>query len=369
MWEQSFIEFLFYCLYLSFFLQLFYAYSFLKLSFYKKSAKNHIEGVSVIICAKDESSNLSRNLESFLEQDFPLYEVIVVDDQSIDGSRYILKDFSKRYSHLNVVTIEENVNHRIGKKFALTIGIKTAKYDQLLLTDADCKPSSDQWIKTMSSNFDDKEIVLGYSPYKKQNGFLNILIRFDAFQTALQYFSASLHLIPYMGVGRNLAYKKSLFFKVKGFASHIHISSGDDDLFIKDIANRRNTSIEIDHKSHVISDPKTSWEDWVFQKRRHLSPSFMYKIHHKILLSLWPFSLFVFWISSIFLFILSYNLLILYIIVLSRFILFYLVYYKSMRSLRSFDLYLIYPFMEIIYVVLQLFFVLLNFLNTSNKWK
>ena len=100
----------------------------MKLSFYKKSSKNHTGGVSVIICAKDESSNLSRNLESFLEQDFPLYEVVVVDDQSIDGSRYVLKDLSKRYSHLNVVTIEENVNHRIGKKFPLTIGIKTAKY-------------------------------------------------------------------------------------------------------------------------------------------------------------------------------------------------------------------------------------------------
>ena len=172
-----------------------------------------------------------------------------------------------------------------------------------------------------------------------------------------------------MGVGRNLAYKKSLFFKVKGFASHIHISSGDDDLFIKDIANRRNTSIEIDHKSHVISDPKTSWEDWVFQKRRHLSTSFMYKLHHKILLALWPFSLFIFWISSICLFILSYNILTLYIIVLFRIILFYLVYYKSMRVLRSFDLYLIYPFIEIVYVVLQLFFVLLNLLNKSTKWK
>ena len=208
-----FVNIFFWIFVFSIVIQLFYAlFFFLRLSFYKEKKGAFNGGVSVIICAKDESENLSKNLPSFLEQDYPTFEVIVVNDQSVDGTKYLLQDLEKKYKNLKVVTIDDHIISRVGKKFALTIGIKTAQYDYILLSDADCATVSNNWIRKMSASFSEKDIVLGISPYKKQKGLLNKFIRFDEFIVMIQYLSFALAKIPYMGVGRNLGYKKSLFF-------------------------------------------------------------------------------------------------------------------------------------------------------------
>jgi len=172
-----------------------------------------------------------------------------VNHASNDNTFDILRDLQLKYNNLNVVTIEQDLNFFKGKKFPLSIGIKSAKHEILLLTDADCKPNSDHWIKTMVSNYNtETEIILGYGPYNKSKGFLNMLIRYDTTMIALQYFSFALIGMPYMGVGRNLSYRRSTFYKIKDFTSHYSISSGDDDLFIKQVANNRNTKIELSEK-------------------------------------------------------------------------------------------------------------------------
>ena len=349
---------------LSIIIQIFYCfYFFIRLIFYKENSSSFNEPVSIIICAKDEVENLSRNLPSFLNQKYPKFEIIVVDDQSTDGTRFLLNDYEKRYQNFRVVTIDESVNSKIGKKFALAIGIKTAMYDYVLLSDADCVVQSENWITKMTSSFVDKDIVLGISPYKKETGFLNKLIRFDEFITILQYLSFALAKTTYMGVGRNLAYKKSLFFSVKGFASHIHIPSGDDDLFIKEVANRNNVAIQIDEGADVVSIPKKIFKDWLYQRKRHVSTSKYYRDKHKILLFLFPFSQFLFWTSSIFLFIIYYFFsidLLEFIIFCSlfslRIILFYFIYFKIMKKLRQLDLLWFYPVMEFVFLFVQLFF-------------
>ena len=186
----------------------------------------------------------------------------------------------------------------LGKKFALTLGIKAAKYDYLLLTDADCYPRDKDWISSMAKHFFNKTIVLGYGAYEKHKGLLNKLVRFDTFQVAMQYFSYALIGKTYMGVGRNLAYKKSLFFDNKGFATHLHLPSGDDDLFIKEVATYNNTAISIEYSSHTLSVPKMNWKSWIRQKSRHLSTGIYYKNYHKLMLGSWTLSQILFWLFS-----------------------------------------------------------------------
>lgn len=242
--------------------------------------------ISVIVCARNEIVNLEKYLPTLLTQNYPTYEVVVVNDRSWDGTEEFLEAFEKKHSNVKVVKILDNDKFIAGKKFAVTMGIKAAKYDWLVFTDADCTPNSEHWLMDMQQPEDEKtEIVLGYSPYIKRRSLLNALIRFETFFTAVNYLSFALKGMPYMGVGRNMAYKKSLFFKNKGFAAHIHIPSGDDDLFVNAHANKHNTEIRINADSHVWSEPNRTWRGYLRQKKRHFGAGKLYKPKHKFILS------------------------------------------------------------------------------------
>jgi len=247
--------------------------------------------LSVIICARNEEANLKLYLSEILEQDYPTYEVVVVNDCSNDDTNWVLKEFQLRYKHLRIVDIAEHNRFRHGKKFAVTLGVKAAQYEKLVFTDADCFPQSDKWLQYMGQQFREGiEIVLGYSPYTSGKGFLNKYIRFETFQTALLYLSFALKRNAYMGVGRNLAYTKSLFFRGKGFASHMHIPSGDDDLFVNQNATKSNVAICIHPEAFVWSNPKTSYSSYQRQKKRHFGAGKAYKTKHKRALGIQAFS-------------------------------------------------------------------------------
>lgn len=240
-------------------IQLFYYWGiFSRLAFYKfKNQARKTQAVSVVICAKNEYHNLKENLPIILEQEYPDFEVIVVNDVSDDETYYLLKVLSDKYPHLKIVNFVDNVNFFSGKKFPLTIGIKSAKNDIILLTDADCKPHSMKWIEQMQEQFHSgTEIVLGYGKYKEEPSFLNKIIRFDTLQIAIQYLSMALAGKAYMGVGRNLAYRKNLFYRQNGFINHYKVKSGDDDLFVNAAASDKNTKIMISSDSHTISTAK-----------------------------------------------------------------------------------------------------------------
>jgi biofilm PGA synthesis N-glycosyltransferase PgaC len=243
--------------------------------------------LSVIICARNEAENLKKYLPSILHQDYPNFEIIVVNDRSWDGTADVLEEFEKKYENLKVVTVADGNKFIAGKKFAVTMGIKAAQYDWLVFTDADCEPASSNWLMGMQQpENDNTEILLGYSPYFKKFGILNSLIRFETFFTAVNYLSYALKKMPYMGVGRNMAYKKTLFFKSKGFAAHMHIPSGDDDLFVNANANYANTAIKINRETHVWSEPKASFITYLRQKKRHYGAGKMYKPKHRFILSI-----------------------------------------------------------------------------------
>ena len=259
-----------------------------KLAFYKVKPKQENAAdkqVSIIICAHNEQENLKTYLPAILEQDYQNFEVIVVNDCSEDDTKWVLKEFAERYPHLKIVEIKEHIQLKHSKKFALTMGIKGAQYPYLLMTDADCQPNSNNWLREMVGSFqENKEIVLGYSPYFKFPGFLNRLIRFETSHTAMSYLSYALKGNAYMGVGRNLAYTKELFFKNKGFTEHMHIKSGDDDLFVNANADKHNVEINIHPDAFVYSDPKRTWKSYYKQKARHAGPSVLYKGKHKRML-------------------------------------------------------------------------------------
>lgn len=281
-------------------IQLFY-YSvlFLRLAFFNQKIKSisQTHPVSVIICAKDEAENLAKNLPGSLVQKYSTtHEVIVVNDNSFDESKYILEEYQRTFKQLQLVELKQEARFIQGKKFPLSIGIKTAKHEIVLLTDADCVPASESWIEKMQEGYSDgTEIVLGYGALHKKKGFFNKMVRWEAFHTALQYFSYAIAGLPYMGVGRNLSYKKSVFFRHKGFSSHNHVPGGDDDLFINKAATKKNTNIVIDKDAFTLSQPATSWKHWRKQKARHYTTSKYYKGIHKFLLGLYAFSHFLFY--------------------------------------------------------------------------
>jgi glycosyltransferase involved in cell wall biosynthesis len=279
-------------------IQLFYyLYFFLRLALYKKKTKqvNMEHPISVVICARDEAHNLANNLPGVLVQRYSTtHEIILVNDNSEDETKYLIEEFKKSFKNLNPVILSQEAKMINGKKFPLSIGIKSAKNETLLLTDADCVPASEHWMQLMQDGYDDDiEIVLGYGAYRKRQGILNKLIRFETFQTALQYFSYALAGLPYMGVGRNLSYKKEVFLRNKGFSSINQMPSGDDDLFINQVATRNNTAIVIDHDAHTISEPKTTFHDWMNQKYRHYTTSKYYKKSHAALLGIFALSQFL----------------------------------------------------------------------------
>jgi poly-beta-1,6-N-acetyl-D-glucosamine synthase len=269
---------------------LLYFILFRRLAFYRWKENSSLKwpAVSVVMAARNEEINLQKNLPLLLEQQYPEFEVIVINDQSEDETKYVLEDFERKYPRLKVVQISENVNDFAGKKLALTLGIKAAKHERIILTDADCTPASSSWLSYMAAGYavPGIEIILGFSPYERRPSVLNSLVQFDTFYTALQYFSMALGGSPYMGVGRNLSYDKSLFFRNKGFAPYLKIASGDDDLFINQVANKRNTTIQIHPDSFMISQPKSTWGSWFRQKLRHMRTGKYYKPGHKRALAL-----------------------------------------------------------------------------------
>ena len=254
-------------------------------------------GVTVVLCAHNEAYNISNYLQALLTQDYPEYEVIVVDDGSEDETRAMIERYMVHDERLHMTFVPYGARVGSTKKLALTLAAKAAKYDYLLLTDADCVPESNQWIRTMMAGFEEvqsdkvqstKDLVLGFSPYFIEKGHVNRLIRFDTLFNGLHYLGDALCGHPYMGVGRNLAYRKSLFFESGGFTHSMTSKAGDDDLFVNHLATKTNTAVVVTPESYIWSLPKRTMKEWIQQKRRHLSVSPNYRWGTKIRLLMEP---------------------------------------------------------------------------------
>ena len=358
---------------LTLFLQLYYLLFELSAVGFAKDNVGDIEKfppISVIICARNELKNLRSFLPLVLEQDYPKFQVVVVNDCSWDESAKYLEEMEDAYSILKVVSIHEQEKYQHGKKFALTLGIKAAEYEQLLFTDADCKPADKKWIQSMSRPFaEGREIVIGYGAYMKEPGFLNKWIRYDTAQNALMFLSRAKKGKAYMGVGRNLAYLKSLFFKNKGFASHYHLMSGDDDLFVNETATSKNVAVDLSPSSFTFSKPKTTLGTWIWQKKRHMSTGKYYRRRDKMLIGLFFSSQSLFWFSLLAACLLKLNTEVIVCMVSIRLAIQMLIYWRGFKKLGETDLVLFVPIFDIIIAFVYPLLAVSNLFVKTKSWK
>ncbi len=340
---------------------------------FAKTRKSDIEKlppVSVIICARNELKNLRAFLPSILEQDYPKFQVVVVNDCSWDESSKYLEEMEDAYKVLKVVSIHEQEKYQHGKKFALTLGIKGAEFEHLLFTDADCKPADNHWIKSMVSTLSErKELVIGYGAYMKEPGFLNKWIRFDTAQNALMFLSRAKRGKAYMGVGRNLAYLKSLFFKNKGYANHYHLMSGDDDLFVNETATSTNVSVELDPSSFTYSKPKTSLSTWIWQKKRHMSTGKYYRFRDKLLIGLFFGSQSLFWVLILVASFMKLSTELIVFMASIRLAIQMFIYWRGFKKLGETDLVLLVPFFDIIIAFVYPLLAISNLFVKTKSWK
>lgn len=327
--------------------------------------------VSVIVCAKNEEENVKKYVPLLAQQDYPDFEIVLIDDASSDETLEVFEEFEKEFSNIRLVKVENNEAFWGNKKYALTLGIKAAKKDYLLFTDADCFPNSKDWITSMTSQFTmNKTIVLGYGGYEKvERSFLNKIIRFETVLTALQYFSWAKIGLPYMGVGRNLAYKKEEFFNVNGFIDHIQIRSGDDDLFINQAANKANTTISYTPESFTYSEPKKTYKEWFTQKRRHISTAEHYKFFDKMQLGLFFLSQLFFFILVIILLAFQYQWIAVLAILATRYTIVWTVVGCSAGKLKEKDIKIWFPVVEIALILTQINIFITNIFSKPVYWK
>ncbi len=343
---------------------------------YKKVLKKHkvkentglLPPLTVIISAKNEAENLRNFLPLILNQSYPEFELIVVNDVSTDGAKNILSELQSSYNNLQVLEIEGE--HSKGKKNAVTKAVSAAKYEYLVFTDADCYPISENWLKKIASAYSENtEIIIGYGAYQKQKGLLNKLIRFETLFNAMQYMSFAIFGFPYMGVGRNLSYNKSVWIKNGGFLKHKNILSGDDDLFVNAAATKKNIKILTDSESKTVSIPKNKFRDYLKQKKRHLSTGKYYKQIHKSLLGTEVFSRFVFYVGLIFLISIKKLVLTVMLLYLARIMIIFIFMKKFSDKINDKQNLFFIPIFDILIPLLNFFIFVRTMINKRIVWK
>lgn len=367
---------LFFCFFLL--VQLvFYWIIYARFAFHKTRKKEYSEEekVSVILCVKNEAHYLKRNLQAVLEQDYANFEVVVVNDNSEDGTDGILKEFQTKYPHLNVINISTNHVNVLEKKMSLALGIKSAKNEIILITDVDTAPKSPYWIREMVKHYlDEHYIVLGYAAYEQNNTFLNTLIRYDNVHTAIQYISHAIIGQPFRGVARNVSYPKSLFLSNYNYILLYNSLVRDEDLFVNQIANKKNTEVEYSVEAQVVSQQRqSSFHEWLEYKRLSGSAGKLYKLKSKLLLGLYYVSGFFFYVSLIVAVVFLRNN-IDYLILLAglfsvRFISQWFIFGKCIRKLNEKALIGKVPLLDVFFVFILPILVINKIFYRKKKWK
>ena len=283
---------------------LFHWAQFSKVAFYKRNARpkldEELEPASIVLCARDAYEYLTELIPVLLNQDYPDFEIVVVNDCSDDETEEYLKDLERREPRVKPVQLKQHLNFFNGKKFPLSMGIKSAQNDLIVLTDFNCMPVNDQWLRSVVNRYNHQtEIVIGYSPYVQKKGSLNHLMRFDALQNGLLYLSAALNHHAYMGIGKNLSYRKELFYRNQGFISHYTTTVGEDDLFINKVSTKKNTEVLIDAENGILTTPTSSFKLWMRQKSSRYSTVSKYDGRSRLMLSLFYGSQLLFYVSFI----------------------------------------------------------------------
>jgi hypothetical protein len=332
---------------------------------------NNLPPVSIIICAKNEAQNLDKLLPKLLEQNYPAYEILVVNDESTDQTEKIIQKWKKQSDKIRIINFSRDDNSK-GKKAPLSFGIEHAKYEQLLFTDADCLPTSDFWIALMmqaDSKLDNPDITLGIGDYKTNTKALSKFIQMDTIMIYLQYIGWAKMGYPYMSVGRNVAYKKSIWKSVNGFETHKEIPSGDDDLFIQSIANNNLTiGLQVHPDAHTISHPKNNFKDWTKQKIRHHSTGFKYRFSDIFRLAFFQIAILIFYSGATLNLLHNNHLTIISTIILLKFFVQFVLFNAIFKKLRITQNPLLFLVFELLWVILNVYWSFCQLLTNKKTW-
>ncbi len=319
----------------------------------KKQASN-TEGVSIIVCTKNQAELLNNFVTAITSQNHPNFEIVIINNSSTDHTVDAIEQLKKKHTNIKAVNVKNNEAFWGSKKYALTLGIKAATHNQLLFTQVNCIPDNNNWISDMSSYFNDKKtIILGHSYYKSKANFINKLIRFETLITATQYFSLAKIGLPYKGIGENLAYTKTTFFDNNGFVNHMENRLGEDDLFVNEVANSKNTTICFNQSSFTQKKLNSNLKYWWSNKRRRYQTLKSYKFLHKLLL-------FVFYLTQLLFYTLTPILLLnnfetdsVLIIIGAKFITQYFILGFSAKKIKHSETLFLLPILEPILVLSQ----------------
>ncbi|MEL6559497.1 MAG: glycosyltransferase [Bacteroidota bacterium] len=324
--------------------------------------------ISVVVAARNEHSNLKKLIPALLSQEYPQFEIIIALDRCTDDSYKLLEEYPT-VSNLRFIEIKELPQSFSGKKYALTQAIEHSNHEILVFTDADCVPSSKKWLQTVKSAYSDTtQIVIGYGPYRKRSGAVNLFVRYETILTAIQYFTFCKLGIPYMGVGRNMSYRKSFFNQNNGFDQFSGVTGGDDDLFISHHATRNNINSYYNKESHVFSEAKDNWKSLILQKQRHLSVGKYYRKKHQMILGLLGASQIMFWLTFAILAILKVNPPVLIGCFLIRYTFLTLFFIRGTKVLEEKFTWLWMPVLDIIHTLFLLIMGPLGFFTKRVKW-
>ncbi len=326
----------------------------------KEQIKKKENSISIIVSAKNEENNIPKLLYSLEKQNYPKekYEVIIVDDDSNDNTFNLIKNL---ISNKSIFRIIKSDNKKIfGKRGALQKGIEDAKYDYIVITDADCEPQSD-WLISFSNIFNQGyDFAFGIAPFYQTKNLINKISCYENFRNSILAFAFTQSNLPYTATSRSIGFSKNAFTKLNGYFNTTDSISGDDDLLLREaVKNNLKIGLVIDNNSFSFSKTKLILKDYLNQRARHLTSSSHYLLKQKLILAFWHFinlvslfSIFLIPINSIFIF-----------PFLVKFIFDFL---TSIKYQKQF--YYKFSLLEILY--LQIFyeiFLIIHFINSKRK--
>ena len=332
----------------------------------KKANNSSTPPISVIIFAKNCASYLEKNITYFLNQKYPNFEILLVNNASFDETDDVIEQLKEKHPQLKIVDVENNEAFWGNKKYATTLAIKAAKYEHLLFTEANCVPKSEFWIAEMSKLFsEEKTIVLGYKKLILGNNFTSYLIRFQHVLLTIQGFFAAKSLTPFMAFGENYGFTKNDFFRVKGFVNHIKIRDGKDDLFVRDAAQKNNASYQLSSESFIECETNYTFKSWFLEQRKKNILQKQYKLKHRFFLNFFMFTKVGFYALATYLFfVYSYQ-------ILLPIVLFYLLFKAivmglATKKLGEISVFFLSPILDILLIFIQISIFIANLISKPN---
>lgn len=260
--------------------------------------------VSVVLCAQNQGDWLRNNLVYLLEQDYPDFEVVVVNYCSTDDTKFVLQVLSENYKRLQVVTMEQNVCGYPGKKYPLSIGIKSARHDVLLLADTDCLPRELEqfgWIRQMVAGYchNHVDIVLGYCGIESRKSLFNWLQQYDNMDYSAEYLGAAIMHRPFTGCGRNLSYRRGFFMKNNGLIYSYNEPDGADDMFVNQNGRSHNVAVMLDRESFTQAPPCRNFREWHLLRKHRIATHGYYKLGLKLSRLMRPLGVLLFYAAAV----------------------------------------------------------------------